>query len=117
MVYPRKEVKDYGTRANIEGVFEQGETVVLIDDLATTAGTKFEVIQQLTSAGLEVQDVVVLIDRQGGAAQALAKAGYNFHAFFTLAQMIEFWENSGKLSTQQADEVRDFLASGDRDQG
>lgn len=113
MVYSRKEVKDYGTRADIEGEYRQGETVVLIDDLATTAGTKFEVIEQLNAAGLVVQDVVVLIDRQGGAAQALDEAGYSFHAVFSLIQLVEFWENSGRLTTDQADEVRDFLSSED----
>ncbi len=57
-----------------------GERVVVIDDLATTGGSKFEAIDKLTAAGLEVQDVVVLIDRQSGAAEALAQAGYRLHA-------------------------------------
>jgi uridine monophosphate synthetase len=117
MVYPRKEVKDYGTRADIEGVYEQGETVVLIDDLVTTAGTKFEVIEQLNAVGLEVQDVVVLIDRRRGAAQALEEAGFKFHAIYSLTQLVEIWESSGRLTTTQADEVRDFLSSGDHDPG
>jgi uridine monophosphate synthetase len=115
MVYPRKEVKDYGTRAEIEGVYKQGETVVLIDDLATTAESKFEAIAQLTSVDLVVKDVVVLIDRQGGAAPALAEAGYRFHAVYSLTQLVKIWETSGRLSTAQADEVRDFLSRGDND--
>ena len=43
-----------------------------MDDLATTGGSKFEAIEKLTAAGLMVHDVVVLIDRQSGAAEALA---------------------------------------------
>jgi uridine monophosphate synthetase len=35
-IYPRKEAKAYGTKADLEGVYETGERVVIIDDLATT---------------------------------------------------------------------------------
>ena len=45
---------------------------VVIDDLTTTGGSKFEAIEKLTAAGLKVQDVIVLIDRQSGASEALA---------------------------------------------
>jgi uridine monophosphate synthetase len=51
MIYPRKEVKQYGTKAEIEGEFLKGERVVVIDDLATTGSSKFEAIQKLTQCG------------------------------------------------------------------
>ena len=109
MIYPRKEVKSYGTQAEIEGVFTPGERVVVIDDLATTGGSKFEAIEKLASAGLRVQDVVVLIDRQSGAAGSLAQAGYRLHAVFTLRELLDEWELTGKISPDQAAHVRDFL--------
>ena len=77
MIYPRKEAKAYGTGAEIEGGFAAGERAVVIDDLATTGGSKFEAIEKLAAAGLEIEDVVVLVDRQSGAAEALAAAGYD----------------------------------------
>jgi uridine monophosphate synthetase len=113
MVYPRKEIKDYGTGHAVEGGYELGEKVVLIDDLATTGGSKFEGIERLENAGLKVHDVVVLIDREGGAAQELAEAGYRLHAVCTLSQLIEHWADVGKVSPQQADEVKRFLGIGD----
>src|SRR5690349_15836234 len=67
MIYPRKEVKTYGTKAEIEGEFHAGETVLVIDDLATTGGSKFEAIEKLTGAGLDVKDVVVLVYHQPSA--------------------------------------------------
>src|SRR5690349_7110141 len=67
MIYPRKEVKTYGTKAEIEGEYHAGETVVVIDDLATTGGSKFEAIEKLTGAGLDVKDVVVLVYHQPSA--------------------------------------------------
>jgi uridine monophosphate synthetase len=109
MIYPRKEVKAYGTQAEIEGSFVPGERVVVIDDLATTGGSKFEAIEKLASAGLLVSDVVVLIDRQSGAAGSLAQAGYQLHAVFTLGELLDEWERAGKISVDQAASVRAFL--------
>ncbi len=111
LIYPRKEVKDYGTHAEIEGVYQPGERVVVIDDLATTGGSKFEAIDKLRHAGLEVRDVVVLIDRQSGAAEALQAAGYRLHAVFTLSELLDAWEQDGRVSAEQAAEVRLFLAA------
>jgi len=109
MIYPRKTTKDYGTAADVEGIYHPGETVVLIDDLATTGGSKFEAVEKLTAAGLKVQDVVVLIDRESGAKEALAKAGLKLHALFTLTQLLDYWEETKRLPIEQLEKVRDFL--------
>lgn len=110
LVYPRKEAKSYGTRAEIEGLFAEGERLVVIDDLATTGESKFEAIQKLTSAGLLVSDVVVLIDRQSGAAESLAQAGYRLHAVFTLGQLLDYWEAGGKVSPEHIAAAREFIS-------
>jgi uridine monophosphate synthetase len=109
MLYPRKEVKSYGTKAEIEGVFSPGEQVVVIDDLATTGGSKFEAIQKLTSTGLKVKDVVVLIDRQSGAKRSLADEGYQLHVVFTLNQLLDYWEARERIPDGQITAVRNFL--------
>ena len=110
MIYPRKEVKTYGTKAEIEGEYHAGETVVVIDDLATTGGSKFEAIEKLTGAGLVVKDVVVLVDRQSGAKESLAQAGYSMHAVLTITQMLDYWEETGKVEKDKIEETRKFLA-------
>lgn len=109
MIYPRKEVKSYGTKAEIEGDFHAGETALVIDDLATTGGSKFEAIEKLTSAGLIVKDVVVLIDRQSGAKESLEQAGYSMHAVLTITQMLDYWESNGKVEKNKIEETRLFL--------
>jgi uridine monophosphate synthetase len=109
MIYPRKEAKAYGTRAAVEGVFEAGETVVMLDDLATTGGSKFEAAEKLQAVGLRVRDVVVLIDRQSGAREQLAARGLRLHAVFTLTELLDLWETENLVSPEHLAAVRRFL--------
>jgi uridine monophosphate synthetase len=109
MIYPRKEVKEYGTKAEIEGEYHAGETVVVIDDLVTTGGSKFEAIEKLTGAGLIVRDVVVLIDRQSGAKEALEKAGFHLRAVLTITNLLDYWEKMGKVDAEKIRQTRKFL--------
>jgi len=110
MVYPRKEVKKYGTRSAVEGDYLSGERVVLIDDLATTGGSKFEAINNLRAVGLKVSDVVVLVDRQSGAKEILTQKGYRFHAVFTLSQLLDYWEETQQVPSTTLETVREFLS-------
>jgi uridine monophosphate synthetase len=110
MIYPRKEVKTYGTKAEIEGEYHAGETIAVIDDLATTGGSKFEAIEKLTGVGLVVKDVVVLVDRQSGAKESLTQAGYSMHAVLTITQMLDYWEETGKVEKDKITETRKFLS-------
>jgi len=109
MVYPRKETKSYGTHAEVEGVFTAGDRVVLIDDLATTGGSKFEAIEKLNAVGLTVKDVVVLIDRESGASEDLSKSGYQLHAIFTLTELLQHWHAEGLITQDQVEKIGKFL--------
>ncbi|MBI3151781.1 MAG: orotate phosphoribosyltransferase [Chloroflexi bacterium] len=109
MIYPRKEAKTYGTKAEIEGEYYAGEIAVIIDDLATTGGSKFEAIEKLTGAGLMVKDVVVLVDRQSGAKESLEQAGYSMHAVLTISALLDYWENNGKVDKEKIEATREFL--------
>jgi uridine monophosphate synthetase len=109
MIYPRKEIKAYGTKAEIEGEYHAGETVLVIDDLATTGGSKFEAIEKLTGVGLLVKDVVVLVDRQSGAKESLEQAGYSMHAVLTMTQLLDHWEKTDKVEKDKIEATRKFL--------
>ncbi len=110
LIYPRREAKAYGTGVNIEGVFKAGDTALLLDDLATTGETKIETIERLKAADLKVKDIVVVIDREQGAAAMLGQAGYNFHALVTLSQLLPIWEHQGFLSADHHAEIKHYLA-------
>jgi uridine monophosphate synthetase len=109
LIYPRKEVKEYGTGATVEGGFTSGETAVLIDDLITNGSSKIEAADKLKAASLEVHDVVVLIDRGSGAEESLAEAGLQLHAVFTLPELLDHWAASGVLEGGLLVELWKFL--------
>jgi uridine monophosphate synthetase len=114
MIYPRKEAKTYGTKAEIEGDYHAGETVLVIDDLATTGGSKFEAIEKLTGVGLIVKDIVVLVDRESGAKESLKQAGYSMHAVLTISQLLDYWEERGMVDKDKMEETRLFLSNSGR---
>jgi len=110
MIYPRKEVKDYGTGKSIEGEYEQGERVLIVDDVITDGGAKIEAIQPLAWAGLEVKDVAVILDREQGGAEILAGMGYKLHALMTLSQALDSLVRQGRVFEEMRDNVRTFIA-------
>lgn len=111
MISPRKEVKTHGIRRPIDGVFNTGQVVLLIDDLITTAESKLEAISVLEENGLEVRDVMVLVDREQGGTEELERRGYSCHAAFKLKELIKFYLDSGKISKEQYEQTVSYLSS------
>jgi uridine monophosphate synthetase len=109
LIYPRKEVKAYGTGRAVEGDFQPGQRAAVIEDLVTSGGSVLTAIQTLEAAGLAVTDVAVLIDRQQGGPQTLAAAGYRLHAALTMMQIVDALEAAGRIAAPQAAAVRDYL--------
>jgi|GEM_PF-4355 len=102
LIYPRKEVKAHGARRLIEGDFNEGETVVVVDDILITGGSVLEGIAKLETSGLVVHDVVVFIDHGGQARQRLADAGYRTHAVLTIPRITSVLLAAGRLNSDQA---------------
>lgn len=102
---PRKP-KEHGTQASVEGIYKRDDTVVIIDDVITSAQSKFEAITILEGAGLVVKDVIVLVDREQGGEEELAKRGYTLHAAITLHQILEYCDQSGVISSKELDRIK-----------
>ena len=109
LVYPRLEAKQYGTGRRIEGAWDSGETVVVLDDVVTTGASKREAIRPLEEAGLRVRDIVVLIDRGQGGREALEAEGYRVHALLGLRQIVEVLARLGRISDADRERVMAFL--------
>src|ERR671935_86652 len=69
----RKEAKGYGTGNRLEGVFEPGDSVCLIEDVVTSGGAAVSAIETLREAGLTVRTAICVVDRGEGGADTLAR--------------------------------------------
>lgn len=106
LIYPRKEMKTYGTGKSIEGIFEVGQKTVLIEDLITSGKSIAEAFAILKAAGLNGNQSVVLIDRQQGGIQQLAEENQiAVRAIMTLTQLLDHLIAAGKIDEALKDKV------------
>lgn len=81
---------------------ELGQNVLLVDDLVTAAGTKLQAIEAIRDLGGTVTDLLVFLDRSGGAAAAaLDKVGVRLHAVWDFDELLEFWYGATGLKRQK----------------
>ncbi len=76
MLVVRRKTKAYGTAKGVEGVFEPGERVVLVEDVLTSASQAIPAAKRLTEAGLDVARIIYVIDREEGAYKNIRMAGF-----------------------------------------
>jgi len=86
-VIVRNKKKDYGTAKPYEGPNPAGQTVLVVEDIATTGGQVIEAARALQELGATVKLIVATIDRQEGARENIEKAGFAFAALYTAADL------------------------------
>lgn len=84
----RKDVKDHGTKSPIEGNVRAGERVLIIDDVITTGGSTITAIEQTRKAGLLVDRVITLIDREEGGRENIQKYVDNIESILTRTEIM-----------------------------
>jgi len=84
----RKDVKDHGTKSAIEGNVKAGERVLIIDDVITTGGSTITAIEQANKAGLIVEGVITLIDREEGGRENIQKYMANIQSILTRTEIM-----------------------------
>jgi orotate phosphoribosyltransferase len=85
----RDAAKEYGTANRIEGPFEPGETVCLIEDIVTSGGALIEAIGAVREAGLVVRTAVCVVDREEGGADALARHAVRLRPLFRVKDLLQ----------------------------
>jgi orotate phosphoribosyltransferase len=84
----RKVAKEHGTQRQIEGpALKNGDSVILIDDVATTGKSLVEAKEALDKMGVNAQYAIVIVDRGEGGKENLAKAGLKLESIFTIADL------------------------------
>ena len=92
----RGETKEYGTAKRIEGPFEQGELVCLLEDVVTSGGALAEAVSALRDEGLVVRNAVCVVDREEGGSDALARLGVRLRALFRASELQEMRKTAAK---------------------
>ncbi|ELK55196.1 orotate phosphoribosyltransferase [Haloferax volcanii] len=87
-VIARKKAKEYGTAKRIEGALDEGEEVVVLEDIATTGQSAVDAVEALREAGAVVDRVVVVVDRQEGAAELLAEHDIELESLLTAEDLL-----------------------------
>jgi uridine monophosphate synthetase len=101
MIFPRKEVKAHGTRKVIEGNFEPGETIAVVDDILISGKSAIEGAEKIKSVGLKVNDIVVFIDHEKGVKDRLKAQGYNAYSVLTLSEIVNTLHAVGRINNEQ----------------
>ncbi|MGH7789105.1 MAG: orotate phosphoribosyltransferase [Candidatus Binatia bacterium] len=114
MIYARKEAKDYGTKRLIEGEFAAGDRALMVDDVVTSGGAKLEAIEPFRSAGLVVEDVLVVVDREDRGAAALADVGLRLHSVLKVRALLDHLGALGAVPAGDVARAHDFLAAAGR---
>jgi len=83
-VMVRKEAKQHGTGKLVEGPFQPGESIAIVEDVVTTGGSSLLAIERCEEVGLKVQRVLAIIDRLEGGKEAFAARGYELTTLFTI---------------------------------
>ena len=88
-VIVRDEAKGYGTANRLEGAYEEGELVCLVEDIVTSGGALIDAISAVRDAGLVVRTAVCVIDREEGGADALARLAVRLRPLFRVKDLLQ----------------------------
>ncbi|MFL5953600.1 MAG: orotate phosphoribosyltransferase [Gaiellaceae bacterium] len=85
----RKAAKDYGTSNRLEGVFEAGDCVCLVEDVVTSGGAAIEAVEALRAAGLRVSNAICVVDREEGGVDELARHAVRLRPLYRASDLVE----------------------------
>ena len=85
----RKEPKGHGAGKQIEGNFQSGNTVIVVDDVITTGGSTLKAIDVIERDGGKVAFALVLVDREEGGRQAIEARGIHVISLFTRSSLLD----------------------------
>jgi orotate phosphoribosyltransferase len=87
-VIVRESAKGYGTANRLEGAYEPGELVCLVEDVVTSGGALLEAVEAVREAGLVVRTAVCVVDREEGGADALARHAVRLRPLFRAGEIV-----------------------------
>ena len=110
-IFIRKQPKEHGKRARIEGGDVEGKRVLLVEDLVTTGGSSSSGVTALREAGAIVTDCLAIISYGFREAQeAFAAAGVTLHTLTNFEAVLRIARTRGSLDAEGSAEIEHWLA-------
>ena len=109
MIIKRKEVKKYGTKKIVEGEYNVGDKVLLIEDVITSGESLIETIKELESEGLLIEQIIVVLDREQGGVKRLIDKGYQVESLFSISSLVELLFKERKIDNVIYTNVLHFI--------
>ncbi|EFP01367.1 hypothetical protein GCK72_002256 [Caenorhabditis remanei] len=110
MLMKRKEAKAYGTKQLIEGVYQPGKTVLLVEDVVTSGESIRETAEAIRKESLKVTDAIAVLDRQQGASANLAEDKLNFMSFLTMEGILDGLITKNEMTEERKHQIIEHLA-------
>ena len=109
LVYVRSSAKGHGKGNQIEGRFEPGARVVVIEDLLSTGSSSIEAAKAIQKAGGEVIKIQAIFSYSLSRLHInLLDSGFTAHALITLLDVLEVAVKKRIISKEEAATLRDW---------
>jgi orotate phosphoribosyltransferase len=109
LLYYRKEQKEHALKKRIEGKLNNGDRVLIVDDLITTGKSVIDAAEIIRQEGGKVNEAVVLLDREQGGVKNLEKTGIRVHCLFKMSDAIEWLHATGMLSDDEHKKLTEYI--------
>ncbi|HEW93809.1 orotate phosphoribosyltransferase [Candidatus Geothermarchaeota archaeon] len=113
MIYIRKEPKKIGMMKLIEGVLNEGDKVVIVDDVATTGGSIARGVKAIREAGGYIDRAIIFIDRLQGARENLSRLGVKLYSILDIKDVLNILYRDGLISPDTRDKILNYIGGGD----
>ncbi len=102
-LYIRPTDRLHGRERRVEGILLPGNRVLLMDDLITSGGSLRKAAQDIRIEGGVVADALVLLDREEGGRENLAKDNIKLHCLLTISEAACKLHEIGAITEDQLD--------------
>ncbi len=111
MLIKRKEAKTYGGKKIIEGKYNKGDKIILIEDVITSGISLEETTVELEAEGLVIAKILVVLNREQGGVEKLQQKGYDVEALFSMTSLMQMLHQENKIEADVYESVINFLAN------
>ncbi|MFP4643492.1 MAG: orotidine-5'-phosphate decarboxylase, partial [Spirochaetales bacterium] len=109
LIYPRVPMKAHGSGHRVEGEFASGERALMVDDLISYGKSKLEAVEVLRAEGLEVHDLIVLVQRGNKGEADLERLGVRLHSYVHVTELIEAGASDGYITEDERARIDAYL--------